>query len=208
MRAIFLPRDGVRRQRTHAGEQSGTQGKRERHTAPAFLAKIIERKAPRAVLCTLPTFPSLGDSCLRLQSARQPSRPQGRAALARAEINNTTCQAGTVPLLQSARRCYRTLASHTNADGSRRNSPRAETLTGCPTCLIFRAMTTALTTAQAAQLLGCSERTIRNMIIRGTLHASKIDPSAKSVYSISQDEVRRILNLRSRSKDRKARATA
>lgn len=96
---------------------------------PAFLAKIIERKAPRAVLCTLPRFASLGDSCF-LSAASQSTRPQGRAALARAERNNTTRQAGAVPLLQSASTLLRTLASPTNADAAEpRNSPRAETLT-------------------------------------------------------------------------------
>lgn len=41
-------------------------------------SKSIARKAPRAVLCTLPRFLSLGVTCL-LSAERKPSRPQGRA---------------------------------------------------------------------------------------------------------------------------------
>jgi excisionase family DNA binding protein len=52
-------------------------------------------------------------------------------------------------------------------------------------------------TKQAAQALGCSERTIRDMIQRGSIHAEKIDPTSKSVYSISKAEIERIIKLRS-----------
>jgi excisionase family DNA binding protein len=50
-----------------------------------------------------------------------------------------------------------------------------------------------LTTAEAAQKLQMSERTIRRMIIRGSISAHKLDPTAKSVYRIPQSEVDRLL---------------
>jgi hypothetical protein len=46
-----------------------------------------------------------------------------------------------------------------------------------------------MTTAEAAQELHCSERTVRNMIKRGTLNARKLDPTAKSIYYVSRVEV-------------------
>lgn len=50
-----------------------------------------------------------------------------------------------------------------------------------------------LTTAEAAKKLKVDERTIRNMIQRGSIHAYKVDPTAKSVYRIPQTEIERIL---------------
>ena len=55
---------------------------------------------------------------------------------------------------------------------------------------------TDLTTAEAAQKLQVSERTIRRMIIRGSISAHKLDPTAKSVYRIPQSEVDRLLQER------------
>jgi len=57
-------------------------------------------------------------------------------------------------------------------------------------------MQTTLTTADAAKMLGCSERTIRNMIERGHINAIKIDPQAKSRYQIDRAEIQKILDLR------------
>lgn len=54
-------------------------------------------------------------------------------------------------------------------------------------------------------MLNCNERTIRNMIQRGSIHAIKIDPSTKSVYQISMAEVRRLLELRKQAKPRRPR---
>lgn len=56
-----------------------------------------------------------------------------------------------------------------------------------------------LTTKQAARLLKCSERTIRNMIERGSIHAEKLDPNVKSRYFIPRSEINSILKLRSKS---------
>jgi excisionase family DNA binding protein len=56
---------------------------------------------------------------------------------------------------------------------------------------------TDLTTAQAAQQLKITERTLRNWINEGTIHAYKLNPETKSVYRIPQSEVDRILRLRS-----------
>lgn len=192
MRAIFLPRDGARRQRTHAVEQSGTRAI-GRGLQPADCTRRSWKTGHRVRF----PVPSLAASlwvtpvsCL--QSARQPSRPTGTRRPSSGERNNTTCQAGTVPL--------------SKCGYGAENFAHSQTLTSCPTCRIFRAMTATLTTAEAANKLGCSERTIRYMITRGTIHATKIDPTAKSVYSISQDEVKRILELRSRSRNHKSRA--
>ena len=47
-----------------------------------------------------------------------------------------------------------------------------------------------ISTAEAAQILKCSERTIRNMIQRGSLvNVRKLDADAKSVYILSRAEV-------------------
>jgi excisionase family DNA binding protein len=53
-----------------------------------------------------------------------------------------------------------------------------------------------LSTTEAAEMLKVSKRTILNMIERGSLHAQKIDPAAKSVYRIPHSEVERILRER------------
>jgi excisionase family DNA binding protein len=60
---------------------------------------------------------------------------------------------------------------------------------------------TDLTTAEAAQKLQVSERTIRRMIIRGSISAHKMDPTAKSVYRIPETEIDRILRERKISKN-------
>jgi len=54
-----------------------------------------------------------------------------------------------------------------------------------------------LTTPEVAKMLGVTERTVRNMIERGSIYAFKIDPTAKSVYRIPQKEVERLLEDRS-----------
>ena len=54
-------------------------------------------------------------------------------------------------------------------------------------------MPDTLTTTEAAALLKVSERTIRNMIERGSIHAHKLDPNSKSVYRIPAAEIKRIL---------------
>lgn len=69
---------------------AGRQTTAETRTVGAVVARrlseqVHSRKAPRAVLCTLPRFLSLGVICL-LSAERKPSRPLGRAALAQAEI--------------------------------------------------------------------------------------------------------------------------
>lgn len=53
-----------------------------------------------------------------------------------------------------------------------------------------------ISTREAADLLGCSEKTVRNMIARGSLQASKLDPQAKSVYRISRADVEKIIKAR------------
>lgn len=53
----------------------------------------------------------------------------------------------------------------------------------------------SLSTEEAAQLLGCTARTVRNMIERGTIKATlkKIDPTVeKGVYRIPKSEIERI----------------
>ena len=59
---------------------------------------------------------------------------------------------------------------------------------------------TDLTTAEAAQKLQVSERTIRRMIIRGSISAHKMDPASKSVYRIPETEIDRILTERKNSR--------
>jgi excisionase family DNA binding protein len=53
-----------------------------------------------------------------------------------------------------------------------------------------------ISTREAAEMLGCSEKTVRNMITRGSLKASKIDPQSKSVYKIQRSDVESILKVR------------
>jgi excisionase family DNA binding protein len=53
-----------------------------------------------------------------------------------------------------------------------------------------------LSTTEAAEMLNVSKRTIINMIERGSLHAQKLDPAAKSVYRIPHSEIERILRER------------
>lgn len=60
-------------------------------------------------------------------------------------------------------------------------------------------MTTTLTTTQAAEKLGVSERTVRNWIDNGTIQAHKANPQIKSVYRIPATEVSRIIAQRSRA---------
>lgn len=57
-------------------------------------------------------------------------------------------------------------------------------------------ITSEMTTEQAAEILGCSPRTIRNMILRGTLTArlDKADPTVeKGRYLIPSTQVYAIL---------------
>ena len=64
---------------------------------------------------------------------------------------------------------------------------------------------TEVTTQQAAELLNCSPRTIRNMIARGTLRARmvKIDPTVeKGVYLIPYKQIDDILKKNSPQKAR------
>ena len=58
-----------------------------------------------------------------------------------------------------------------------------------------------LTTKEAAEALQVSPRTIRRMIERGTLNATKLDPYAKSVYRISRADVEKILQARNPTAD-------
>jgi hypothetical protein len=47
-----------------------------------------------------------------------------------------------------------------------------------------------ISTTEAAQILKCSERTVRNMIERGSLvNVRKLDADAKSIYILSRAEV-------------------
>lgn len=61
-------------------------------------------------------------------------------------------------------------------------------------------MPTDLTTQQAAEKLGVTERTIRNMIERGSIHAYKLDPKSKSVYRIPAIEVDKLLRIRAHTR--------
>lgn len=57
---------------------------------------------------------------------------------------------------------------------------------------------TYITTDEAAEILGCSPRTVRNMIIRRTIKAQlvKIDPTVeKGVYRIPLSEIERIQKI-------------
>lgn len=49
-----------------------------------------------------------------------------------------------------------------------------------------------LSTTQAAKRLGVTERTIRNMITRGSIKAFKLDPFSRSHYVIPEKEVQKI----------------
>jgi len=57
-------------------------------------------------------------------------------------------------------------------------------------------MPNTISTKEAAEILNVSERTIRNMIKRGSINAQKMDPNAKSVYRISRADVEKILKER------------
>lgn len=59
--------------------------------------------------------------------------------------------------------------------------------------------TETYTTAQAAEKLGCTQRTVERMIERGTLKAAKLDPTAKSVYLIPRSEIERLLKGRAQA---------
>lgn len=50
-----------------------------------------------------------------------------------------------------------------------------------------------LTTIEAAEKLGVTERTIRNWIEEGAIHAYKLNPKSKSQYRIPHSEITRIL---------------
>lgn len=55
-----------------------------------------------------------------------------------------------------------------------------------------------VTTEEAARMLKCSPRTIRNMIVRGTIKArmERVDPTTdKGVYKIPISEIERIKKL-------------
>ena len=57
--------------------------------------------------------------------------------------------------------------------------------------------TVEVTTEEAAEMLKCTSRTVRNMIIRGSIQArmEKIDPNVeKGVYKIPLREIQRIKN--------------
>jgi len=58
-----------------------------------------------------------------------------------------------------------------------------------------------LSTSQAAEMLKVSKRTVINMIERGSIHAHKLDPQAKSVYRIPHTEIERILRERKDPRD-------
>ena len=58
-----------------------------------------------------------------------------------------------------------------------------------------------ISTREAAEMLGCSDKTVRNMIARGSLTASKLDPEVKSVYRIPRVQVEKILKVRARTSE-------
>lgn len=53
-----------------------------------------------------------------------------------------------------------------------------------------------ISTAEAADLLGCSERTIRNMIEAGELKAYRLTPADQSHYRIPRLQIESILSAR------------
>ncbi len=57
-------------------------------------------------------------------------------------------------------------------------------------------MPATYTTQEAALKLNVSERTVRNMIRRGSLEAIKLDPTVKSVYRIPVEAVDKLLQDR------------
>jgi excisionase family DNA binding protein len=79
------------------------------------------------------------------------------------------------------------------------------TLDNLPNLPIIPIMPDELTTAQAAEKLNVSERTIRNMIERGSISAHKLDPQSKSVYRIPLAEIHRILSQRTNKGNQPAR---
>lgn len=62
------------------------------------------------------------------------------------------------------------------------------------------------TTAEAAMIVGCTPRTIRNMIERGTIkfRIERFDPTVKGVYKIPKTEIDRILKLTGRTSQNEA----
>jgi excisionase family DNA binding protein len=60
-------------------------------------------------------------------------------------------------------------------------------------------------TKEAADQLKVSERTVRNMIERGSINAEKLDPQSKSVYRIKATEIQRILGARANKGDQPSR---
>lgn len=57
---------------------------------------------------------------------------------------------------------------------------------------------TDLTVSQVAEILKCTNRTIRNLIKRGSFpNAYKLDPNSKSVYRIPQTDIDKLLEQRS-----------
>ena len=53
-----------------------------------------------------------------------------------------------------------------------------------------------ISTKAAAELLECSDRTVRNMIERGSLKATKLDWKSKSVWRIMLSDVEKVLKAR------------
>jgi hypothetical protein len=59
-----------------------------------------------------------------------------------------------------------------------------------------------LTSEEAAEILNCTARTIRNMIVRGSITArmEKIDPNVeKGVYKIPVSEIERIQSVQQKT---------
>jgi len=53
-----------------------------------------------------------------------------------------------------------------------------------------------ITTKQAAELLGCSDRTVLRMIDQKVLHGWKLTPGLKSIYFLWREDVEKLVKQR------------
>ena len=64
-----------------------------------------------------------------------------------------------------------------------------------------------ISTAEAAEILRCSQRTIQRMIERGTLTGRKLDPTVKSIYFVPRVEILALKKGRPAKKQERTRRT-